>query len=47
MALAGRPCLLLPGPYRPIDEVGEALAFFRNLGGILPGAFPDADAPAG
>ena len=45
VALAGRPCLLMPGPYRPAAEVAEALAFFGNLSGILPGAFPRAEPP--
>jgi len=40
VALAGRPCLLMPGPYRPAAEVTAALAFLGNLSGILPGAFP-------
>lgn len=36
VALAGRPCLLMPGPYRPAAEVREAIEFFRSLGVILP-----------
>ena len=45
VALAGRPCLLMPGPYRPAAEVAEAMAFLRGLSGILPGAFPELCPP--
>lgn len=45
VALAGRPCILMPGPYRPSAEVAEALVFVRNLGGILPGVFPAPEHP--
>ena len=36
VALAGRPCFLMPGPYAPRDEVDEGLNFIRNLGAALP-----------
>ena len=36
VALSGRPCFLMPGPYAPAAEVGAALNFFRNLGASLP-----------
>ena len=36
VALAGRPCFLMPGPYAPRKEVDEALNFIRNLGASLP-----------
>jgi hypothetical protein len=40
VALAGRPCLLLPGLDRPPTEVEAGLAFFRDLAGILEGLLP-------
>ena len=36
VALAGRPCFLLPDAAAPRDEVDEALNFLRNLGAALP-----------
>lgn len=36
VALAGRPCFLMPGPYAPRNEVDEGLNFIRNLGASLP-----------
>jgi TDG/mug DNA glycosylase family protein len=36
VALSGRPCFLMPGPYAASKEVAEALNFFRNLGASLP-----------
>jgi double-stranded uracil-DNA glycosylase len=36
VALSGRPCFLMPGPYAPSEEVATALNFFRNLGASLP-----------
>ncbi len=36
VALGGRPCFLMPGPYAPRDEVAEGLNFLRNLGASLP-----------
>lgn len=36
MALGGRPCFLMPGPYAPIVEVDEGLNFLRNLAAALP-----------
>ena len=36
VALAGRPCFLMPGPYAPKDDVDECLNFIRNLGASLP-----------
>jgi TDG/mug DNA glycosylase family protein len=36
VALSGRPCFLMPGPYAPQEEVGAALNFLRNLGASLP-----------
>jgi TDG/mug DNA glycosylase family protein len=36
VALSGRPCFLMPGPYAPAAEVSAALNFFRNLGASLP-----------
>jgi double-stranded uracil-DNA glycosylase len=37
VALAGRPCFLMPGPYAPREQVDEGLNFIRNLGASLPG----------
>ena len=31
VALAGRPCLLMPGPYATTEQVDEGLNFVRNL----------------
>jgi TDG/mug DNA glycosylase family protein len=36
IALAGRPCFLMPGPYAPRDEVDEGLNLLRNLLAALP-----------
>jgi double-stranded uracil-DNA glycosylase len=36
VALAGRPCFLMPGPYAPLEQVDEGLNFVRNLGASLP-----------
>ncbi len=36
VALAGRPCILLPGPYAPIESVDEGINFLRNLTSALP-----------
>ena len=36
VALAGRPCFLMPGPYAPRPEVDEGLNFLRNLAASLP-----------
>jgi TDG/mug DNA glycosylase family protein len=36
VALAGRPCFLMPGPYAPRAEVDEALNYLRNLAASLP-----------
>jgi TDG/mug DNA glycosylase family protein len=36
VALAGRPCFLMPGPFAPTEEVDEGLNFLRNLSAALP-----------
>jgi TDG/mug DNA glycosylase family protein len=36
MALAGRPCFLMPGPYAPRAEVDEGINYLRNLAASLP-----------
>ena len=36
VAMSGRPCFLMPGPYAPEAEVTAALNFLRNLGASLP-----------
>lgn len=36
VALSGRPCFLMPGPYAPRKQVSAGLNFFRNLGASLP-----------
>jgi TDG/mug DNA glycosylase family protein len=36
MALAGRPCFLMPGPYAPVEEVDRGLNFLTNLAAALP-----------
>jgi len=36
VALAGRPCFLMPGPYAPTEQVDEGLNFLRNLASSLP-----------
>ena len=35
VAVAGRPCFLMPGPYAPSAEVAEGLNLLRNLGAAL------------
>jgi TDG/mug DNA glycosylase family protein len=40
VALAGRPCVLMPGPYAPIEQVDEGLNFLRNLVAALPADRP-------
>ncbi|MEO8570372.1 MAG: uracil-DNA glycosylase family protein [Chloroflexota bacterium] len=36
VALAGRPCVLMPGPYAPVEQVDAGLNFLRNLAAALP-----------
>ena len=36
VALAARPCFLMPGPYAPAAEVAKGLNFIRNLRAALP-----------
>ena len=36
VALAGRPCFLMPGPYAPTGEVDAGINFVRNLATALP-----------
>ena len=36
VALAGRPCFLLPGPYAPVESVDEGINFLHNLASSLP-----------
>jgi TDG/mug DNA glycosylase family protein len=36
MALSGRPCFLMPGPYARRQEVDEGLNYLRNLAASLP-----------
>ena len=36
VALSGRPCFLMPGPYAPAKEVTAGLNYLRNLGASLP-----------
>ena len=36
VALSGRPCFLMPGPYAPRKDVDEGLNFLRNLAASLP-----------
>lgn len=36
MALAGRPCFLMPGPYASTEQVDEGLDLLRNLAASLP-----------
>jgi hypothetical protein len=40
VALAGRPCLLLPGPELPPAQTQAGIAFFRDLTGIIEGLLP-------
>lgn len=36
VALGGRPCFLMPGPYAPTEQVDEGLNLLRNLVTSLP-----------
>ena len=36
VALAGRPCFLMPGPYAPVEQVDLGLNVLRNLVAVLP-----------
>jgi double-stranded uracil-DNA glycosylase len=36
VALAGRPCFLMPGPYATTEQVDEGLNLLRNLAASLP-----------
>ena len=36
VALSGRPCFVMPGPYAPTEEVDAGLNLIRNLGASLP-----------
>ncbi|MBA2373743.1 MAG: hypothetical protein H0V74_06020 [Chloroflexi bacterium] len=36
VALAGRPCFLMPGPYAPTKHADEGLNYLRNLSAALP-----------
>jgi TDG/mug DNA glycosylase family protein len=36
MALGGRPCFLMPGPYATTEQVDEGINFLRNLASSLP-----------
>ncbi len=36
VALAGRPCFLMPGPYAPAESVDEGINFLRNLATLVP-----------
>lgn len=36
VALSGRPCFLMPGPYAPRKDVAEGLNFLRNVAASLP-----------
>jgi hypothetical protein len=36
VALAGRPCILLPGPFATVEQVDEGINFLRNLTSALP-----------
>lgn len=37
LALAARPCFLMPGPFAPTDEVRAGLNLIRNLGAAISG----------
>ena len=37
VAMSGRPCFLMPGPYAPVTEVEQGLNFLRNLTSLLSG----------
>ncbi len=36
VAMGGRPCFLMPGPYAPTEQVDEGLNLLRNLAASLP-----------
>jgi TDG/mug DNA glycosylase family protein len=36
VALAGRPCFLMPGPYAPVNDVTQGLNFLTSLAAALP-----------
>jgi TDG/mug DNA glycosylase family protein len=36
VALGGRPCFLMPGPYAPTPDVDQGVNFLRNLAAALP-----------
>jgi TDG/mug DNA glycosylase family protein len=36
VALGGRPCFLMPGPYATTEQVDEGVNFLRNLASSLP-----------
>jgi len=36
VAMAGRPCFLMPGPYAPTEQVDEGLNLLRNLASLMP-----------
>ena len=36
VALGGRPCFLMPGPYAPRESVAAGVGFLRNLAAALP-----------
>lgn len=40
VAMAGRPCFLMPGPYAPTEQVDEGLNLLRNLAVSLPADRP-------
>jgi hypothetical protein len=40
VAMAGRPCFLMPGPYAPTEQVDEGLNLLRNLAASLPANRP-------
>lgn len=37
VAMAGRPCFLMPGPYAPVEEVDAGLNLLRNLHKTIKG----------
>lgn len=40
VAMAGRPCFLMPGPYATTEQVDEGLNLLRNLAASLPSDRP-------
>ena len=40
VAMAGRPCFLMPGPYATTEQVDEGLNLLRNLASSLPADRP-------